>query len=269
MDTQQLDELKFLLKLLECSVHRAKLTGQNSPLKSFKDKNDICQRLGLEGLVDFSREIAELELAPPGRALLELDTKYLPIKDKELKVLQKIGKTSGKMAPSKISSSIVKAAERDTILQTFWERGYISVVTKPKKTNADVWLTDKGKECLSQVVSHFQQLRQSSSANSTDPIQENLVSIPDEPNAQHVLDCIQTLDLDLGTNNYLPIFHLREKLQPPLSRDALDQLLFELEDKGKIDLKSVVHSQDYTPEQIQMGIQQGAGSLLFFIQVMG
>ncbi|MEM6404236.1 MAG: transcription factor RcaD, partial [Cyanobacteria bacterium P01_D01_bin.116] len=72
---------------------------------------------------------------------------------------------------------------------------------------------------------------------------------------------------ELGTKDYLPLFYLREKLQPPLSRDELDQVLFQLQADDKIELSTLQEANAYTPEQIESGIEQNVGGPLFFISV--
>lgn len=254
-------ELKFLLKLLGCPDYRSPLTAPR--LEEFgkgKDRIKICQDLGKDGLVDFSREIAAVQIAPPGRALLEIATDQLPISTKELKVLQKIGRASGKTAPGKIRISSVKAAERDKILQSFRDRGLIEVQTKLRIKKAEVWLTDQGQECLDLVNKYFQSLRKSSGAQLSRPS-------ADKPADKEILQIIRDLDRQLGTENYLPIFHLRQKLQPPLYRDELDQALYRLQRQDKIELSSLQEARAYTPKQIDAGIPQDLGRRLFFIVV--
>ncbi|MFM6078716.1 MAG: transcription factor RcaD, partial [Dolichospermum sp.] len=126
MDTNQ---LKFLLKLLGCANYR---TGLSSGIfNGFKsEKNKICRDLGELEYVDYSREVATVKILPPGQALLKLDSTQLPIDDKELKVLGKIGKSSGKIAPSEIKVSGLKSDERDVILKTLSERGLIAAEIK-------------------------------------------------------------------------------------------------------------------------------------------
>lgn len=206
-------ELKFLLKLLGCPDYRSPLTAPR--LKEFgKGKDKICRDLGKDGLVDFSREIAAVQIAPPGRALLGIAADQLPISAKELKVLQKIGKGSGEIILSKIPSSIVKAAERDKILQSFRDRGLIEVETKLRSKKAEVWLTDQGQECLDLVNKYFQSLRKSLGAQLS-PLRTV------KPTDKEILQDIRDLDQQLGTGNYLPIFYLRQKLEPPLSKGRL------------------------------------------------
>lgn len=76
------------------------------------------------------------------------------------------------------------------------------------------------------------------------------------------MQIIRDLDRQLGTDNYLPIFHLRQKFQPPLSREQLDQLLYRLQRNDRIDLSSLQEVSAYTPEQIDAGIPQDIGGPL-------
>ncbi|PLZ07085.1 transcription factor RcaD [Fischerella thermalis] len=276
-------ELKFLLKLLGCSNYRASLSG--SVFKTFKGKDKICRNLGDRNLVDFSREIATVKILSPGQALLKLDPAELPITDQERKVLEKLSKTSGKIIPSKITS--LKAAERDTTLKTLSDRGLIEVELKIKRTKAEVWLTERGIEYLRDDYSpkgaatirldllnnYVRFLRKTlkvkpeqvstSAVHSTESGVETIINITDE----EILQTIQKLDKELGTDNYLPIFHLRQKLQPPLTRDELDKALYRLQRNDQIEFSTLLDPKPYTPEQVDAGIQQNVGGSLFFISV--
>jgi hypothetical protein len=281
MDT---NELKFLLKLLGCSNYRAGLT---TTFGSFTGKDKICRALGDRELVDYSREIATVKILSPGQALLNLPPGQLPITDKELKVLEKISKASGKIAPSKITSP--KATERDAILKTLSERGLIEAELQLKKVKAEVWLTERGIELLrddfiptkstNPVISqellgnYLRFLRKTlrvkpetvstlSTVNVESSV-EAIINITDE----EILQTIEKLDKELGTENYLPIFHLRQKLQPPLSRDELDQALYRLQRNDQIDLSTLVDPTPYIQEQVDAGIPQNIGGSLFFICV--
>ncbi|BAY97671.1 hypothetical protein NIES37_16150 [Tolypothrix tenuis PCC 7101] len=280
------NELKFLLKLLGCTNYRSSLSATTFDV--FKgDKNKICKSLGDRELVDYTREITTVKILPPGQALLKLDAAQVPITDKELKVLEKISKVSGKIAPSKITSP--KAAERDVILKTLSERGLIDAEWGIKKTKAEVWLTERGiaelrddyipKKGSNPVISldllnnYLRFLRKNlrvkpeqvsnSLPIATESALETISNISDE----EILQIIEKLDKELGTDNYVPIFHLRQKLQPPLSRDELDQALYRLEEANKIELSTLAEPRDYTPEQVEAGISQISGGSLFFITV--
>jgi hypothetical protein len=281
-------ELKFILKLLGCPNYRTGLSS--SIFDSFKsEKNKICRDLGELEYVDYSREIATVKILPPGQALLKLDSAQLPIDDKELKVLEKIGKSSGKIAPSEIKVSSLKSDERDAILKTLGERGLIAAEIKMKRVKAEVWLTERGIEFLrdeynphkgaNPVISlellgnYLRFLRKNLRVKPEQVstlVSDNMEShsdITSNISDEEILETIKKLDRELGTENYLPIFHLRQKLQPPLLRDDLDQVLYRLQKSDKIDFSTLQESSAYTPEQIDAGIPQNIGGQLFFIIV--
>ena len=237
--------------------------------------------------VDYSREIATVKILPPGQALLKLDSAQLPIDDKELKVLEKIGKSSGKIAPSEIKVSALKSNERDVILKTLGERGLIAIEIKMKRVNAEVWLTERGIEFLGDeynpegkanidfnlLGNYVRFLRKNLRINSEQVstlVSDNVASHSDinvNISDEEILETIKKLDRELGTENYLPIFHLRQKLQPPLLRDDLDQALYRLQKSDKIDFSTLQEVSAYTPEQIDAGIPQNIGGQLFFLIV--
>ncbi|MBD2214406.1 transcription factor RcaD [Nostoc linckia FACHB-104] len=271
------NELKFLLKLLGCTNYRSSLSA--STFDVFKgDKNKICKSLGDRELVDYTREIATVKILPPGQALLKLDAAQVPITDKELKVLEKISQASGKIAPSKITSP--KAAERDVILKTLSERGLIDAEWGIKKTKAEVWLTERG---IAELRDNYSPKKGSNPVISLEllgnylrflrkTLREKSDIIPPPPGGEAVSDeeilgIIEKLDKEMGTENYLPIFHLRQKLQPPLSRDELDQALYRLQKNDQLELSSLQEVSAYTPEQIDAGIPQNIGGSLFFLTV--
>lgn len=283
MDTNQ---LKFLLKLLGCANYRTGLSsGTFDGFKS--EKNKICRDLGELEYVDYSREVATVKILPAGQALLKLDLAQLPIDDQELKVLEKISKSSGKIAPSEIKVSGLKSDERDVILKTLSERGLISAEIKMKRLKTEVWLTERGIEVLRDkyipegkanidfnlLGNYVQFLRKNLRVKSeqvsilgSDNI-ESHSDIPSNISDEEILETIKKLDRELGTENYLPIFHLRQKLQPPLLRDDLDQALYRLQKSDKIDFSTLQESSAYTPEQIDAGIPQNIGGQLFFLIV--
>ncbi|MFN6514940.1 MAG: transcription factor RcaD [Nostoc sp. CreGUA01] len=271
MDT---NELKFVLKLLGFTDYRAGLNA----FDSFKtEKNKICKALGDRELVDYTREITAVKILPPGQAVLK-NPGEVPIADKELKVLEQIAKASGKIAPSKITSA-KKAAERDEILQVLSDRGLIEAERGIKKAKAEVWLTERGIEYLRDDYSpnkgsnpvlslellgnYLRFLRKTLRVSPPPPEDIADKEISDE----EILQIIEKLDKELGTDNYLPIFHVREKLQPPFSRDELDKALYRLQASDRIDLSSLLDPTPYTTEQIDAGILQKVGGSLFFITV--
>jgi hypothetical protein len=254
MNPTHLDELKFLLKLQECRNYRAYLT--HPCFQAFRAKDKICQNLAVDGLVEFSREIVAVKASPAGEALLKVPESDLPISAVELKLLRKTALK--KIAPSQLRMTKLSATERDVILQSFLNQGLIVAETRLKRQKAEVWLTPQGHASLAELLHHFQTLRQS-------PVSASPVPKPTEA---EVLETIQLLDREAGGHNYLPIFHLRQKLQSQLSRDELDEMLYQLQRHDQIELRAIVHTQDYTAEQLSAAIQTRSGSPLFFIKVI-
>jgi hypothetical protein len=279
MDT---DELKFILKLLGCANYRSSLSV--NPFKNLNRKDSICQKLGDRDLIDYTREIATVKILPPGKGILK-DPSQVPIAEKELKVLQTIGKTAGKIPPSQIT--FLKAAERNTILTALGERGLIQLEVKKARTKAEVWLTPRGIEYLrdeynpkGQAKIHLDLLNnylrflrknfvvKPEPVAISSPVTENTAAkTPQKFTDEDILEIIQKLDRELGTENYLPIFHLRQKLQPPLTRDELDQALYRLQGTDKIELSALQETCFYTLEQVDAAITQNIGASLFFISV--
>ena len=89
-----------------------------------------------------------------------------------------------------------------------------------------------------------------------------------KPDADAVLQQIKQLDQLTGSDNYLPIYHLREKLQPPLTREELDSRLYELQRDDCIELSSLHDQGDYSDAQMTAGIRQENQGYLFFVSVV-
>ncbi|MEL6321843.1 MAG: hypothetical protein AAFQ57_14530, partial [Cyanobacteria bacterium J06626_14] len=56
-----------------------------------------------------------------------------------------------------------------------------------------------------------------------------------------------------------------QSLQPPLTRDELDQALYRLQRNDMIELSSLQESAAYSSEQVDSGLKQDIGGPLFFI----
>jgi hypothetical protein len=92
---------------------------------------------------------------------------------------------------------------------------------------------------------------------------ETIINISDD----EVLETIRQLDQEFGTENYLPIFYLRQKLQPHLSREELDQALYRLQGDNHIELSTLAEPDKFNDEQLDAGISQRRGGVIFFITV--
>ena len=274
MDTK---ELKFLLKLLGQPDYRAKIT-ELSPTSGTKasERDKICRDLCDRLLIERAEDIVNLRIAPPGQSLLQLDSTTLPINEQELKVLKACEKET--ITPAKTG---IPAASRQQVISSLVERGFIKAV---KVNIKEVWLTQQGKDYLAteytpegnsnitqtQMGNYIRFLRNyfSTSPLKIEPSTATPTLFSDQkPSDEEILQIIIDLDKKWGTDNYLPIFHLRERLQPPLTRDELDQAIYRLQKQNRIELSALLEGGRYTSEQFDTGILVPGGSRLFFIIV--
>ena len=79
---------------------------------------------------------------------------------------------------------------------------------------------------------------------------------------------IVELDILTESDNYLPIYHIRDFYPQHFSKD-INQLLCELENKGKIALSALDAPGQFTEDQIDAGIFLNySGITLFFVFVI-
>ncbi len=283
----EINELKFLLKLLSFPDYRASLSKIAPNSKTpVAERERICRKLCDRELVDCACEITKFKIAPPGKELLKPDTDELSVTAEELKVLKASEKRM--ITPAKTG---IPEAQRQHVIQSLADRGLIQAGRRDKKIK-EVWLTEQGKEYLQQeyepkgagnialskkmLADYLQFLRESSSSSAPEFRQKAGVSSQEaaspqeaahKPSDEEILKTIDDLDWKLRTSNHLPIFYLRDKLQPPLSREELDQVLFRLEKNNHIELRAIEEAWRYSDEEFNAGIPQRLGSRLFFIRV--
>ena len=283
-------ELKFLLRLLEHPPDYRTLISKVKPNSGTKasQRDHACNNLCSKGLVERTEEIRRYQATPAGCNLLNLETDELPITPNELKLLRAAEKKSA--TPGQ--DSTVPAGDRQSLLHQLEGKGLISVGERRIK---DVWLTQRGKiylrdECvptttalmpLSMLRGYLIFLRQfinGAEATIATPSQpksseETAVNLTPSHQATEaitpdvVLKTIQQLEQQLGTDNYLPIFHLREKLQPLLTRESLDKILDELQMGNRIELGTLQDVSNYSEAEVEAGIPQNIGGPLFYISV--
>lgn len=273
------DELKFLLELLGCENYRAALSAKC--FNRFKQKPQLCQTLGDRGWIEYSQEVASIKLLPAGQSLLSLDTSNLPIDAQSLKVLQKVAAKSGKIRPQDISISSLKTADRQTSLKQLGDQGFVELEWKMQKAKGEVWLTSQGLEYLREdyhpkglrqtinldLLGYYVQFLRKTSATITATTHQPIALQPlSDLDDAGILNLIKTLDTELGTENYLPMFHLREQLTMP--RQALDEALYRLQRSDQIELSSLQETEAYTSAQIDAGIPQTIGGPLFFVSAI-
>lgn len=276
-------ELKFLLKLLGSPEYRTAISQLKPSEKTPTSERDrICRELSDRGIVSYSREVKQFKIEPAGKALLTQDTIELPLTEQQLMVLKACATESA--APGKLDK--IPVGDRQTIIQDLEAKGFI----KATKSNIkEVWLTDQGREYLrdeyqpsskgnltlssSQFQNYLHFMRKQMQRGVSEgelpapPKSPKSHERPAPPSDEDILQIIQDLDQEFSTDNYLPIFRLRERL-PSFSRDQLDQALYRLQQQDKIELSTLQEGKRYTSEQIDAGIPQPVGGPLFFIVVL-
>jgi hypothetical protein len=285
------DELKFLLTLLGCPSYRSPLAA--SHFAKFKGKAALCLGLAERRLVDYTREIASVKLLPAGQALLQLDPQQLPIDRDQLKLLAAVAKASGAGRGVKATQlRVTPASQRQPLLEALQGRGLIEAQVQPATKKAEVWLTPQGLDYLREdyvpkgnlpvlsldlLRNYLQFMRRStqlaSGLDSTAALSQRpeeaappTVQPAGEVNDGEILTTIQALDQALGTENYLPLFQLRQRLS--LSREVLDDALYRLQRGDRIELGALQEVTAYSSEEIDAGIPQTIGGPLFFVSVL-
>lgn len=269
-------ELKFLFKLLEFEDYRAPLSKiKLNPTVSEDELYRICRKLCDRGMVVCSYKVSKLKIAPPGKFLLEQDSANLPLTEQEFKVLQ--ASSEDTISPKETG---IPSEERQTVIQGLAERGLIKINTKDKKIK-QVCLTERGKEYLQyeyvpdgtssilnpELLTHYLQFLRTSFQEVAPAISKMTQTQTHTISDEKILLTIVELERQLAKDNRLPIFYLREKLHPLLSREEVDEVLYRLQQNDKIELDSLPATSAciFTSEQIEAGIIQESGSPLFFI----
>lgn len=267
MEKLEIKELKFLLVLLSYPEYRTRLTKIDqkriNPGTSAAGRDKICSELVDKGMLECNSEVAKFEIKSAGRELLKAEEYDLP--KYELRALQSASKENTPITPGKTGIPLDK---RQEVLKSLAERGYIKLEEKI----ADIWLSEQGKIFLRdqydpvhsspiglQLVKYYIEFLRQELSQKTDPG-------TGKPDDDDILEMIRELDQAYNTENYVPIFRLREKVQPPLSKEELNEALFRLVREDKIELSALQDNiSSYTNEQLATGIPQDIGGSLFFV----
>jgi hypothetical protein len=266
-------QLKLMLRLLSYPNYRAPLDKLKFQANiTLPERVRLCQDLRERGWLDFQQEIQNFTLAAPGQVLLKLDSRSLPVTPDERLILEASHKNllTLEALPPK-----VPADDRLRLVRNLVDRGLLKV---KKYQITDVWLTPTGlfylrDECQPQghtpwlsgdlLGLYLQFLR-----SAFDPTQTATWQSQDLLDGEKILQIIQDLNRDLNTDNYLPLFYLREKVQPPLSREELNQILYQLQRNDRLELCSIQEVSAYTPQQLKAAIPQRTGGSLFFVSLV-
>ena len=88
-----------------------------------------------------------------------------------------------------------------------------------------------------------------STAQPEEQVTPQTAELPDDENVDdnEIYQAIIDLDKKHSEDNYLPIFHLRNRF-PSLTREKLDRILYRLQAAGKIDFSTLASVEAYTTE---------------------
>ena len=265
-------ELKFLLGLLACPQYRSPLNQLPWRGKaSLTQGETLARSLQERGWVAYEQSIKQVALTPAGQVLLGLDNRALPVTPEEWLVLQACREKP--LDPIQLPPKVA-LLKRPQLLANLAERG---LLTLAKVQITEVWLTPQGLGYLRDQCQP-QGLKPSLSGDmlgtyvsflrsSLDP-QHPYFWPRDVLDLERVIETIDRLDQDLNTDNHLPLFYLREALQPPFSREQVNQALYELQRHDRLELISVQEVSTYTPSQLKAGIPQRTGGTLFFASLL-
>ena len=272
-------ELKFFLKLITKPNYRAKI-GEIKPNKdtSSAERDKICRSLYRSNYLDLTEKITKIRITDEGKILLKVDSTKLPVTSEENKAIKAFSKTDT-ITPGKIKN--IKPDRREEIINNLIDKGFIEAAEIKIES---VWLTEEGKKFLAtesslsgggnitfskkMLADYLGFIRNYYSHSPQDRARQNgQNSTTNKPKDEEILKTIIDLDAKLATDNYLPIFHLRNCLQPPLTREELDKALYRLQNDDKIELSSLAEVTAYSREEINAGIPQQVGGSLFFIIV--
>lgn len=275
----EIKELKFLLNLIGRENYQGKINELKPNSKTtIAETNKICRTLCDRELVACSETITKIKIHSAGKALLKVDANNLPITADELKILKACATkviTPGKTKvtpPKKRQELIASLAQRGLIVSAATKIEQVRLTERGKKTLLEEY-NAKGTnlvlslDLLDNYVRFLRKNLRSGSSQSQTKVSPKANINGKKPTDEEILQTIMELDRELGTNNYLPIFHLRNQLQPPLSRQELDDALYRLQRQDKLELSSLVETVHYTKEQMDAGIPQDVGGALFFLMV--
>lgn len=226
-------------------------------------RQEVIERLigrGFVGLVEAGgagtkpRKAAPLyQILPAGRAYVALAATPGAIAASDWPLLDWLAQQPGPVALKGLPRKGPPAKDRAGALERLTRQGLIRTETALSAKGGAVWLTERGQACLQDLAARLAALR------------KGAPPAPEKPDDDQVLAAIVALDREIGTGNYLPLFHLRARLQPPLARDELDQALRRLEQRGAVTLSTLQEGRQFSPAELAAGIPQVVGGPLFYI----
>lgn len=284
IDEMDIKEFKILLKLLQKEDYKS-IPSSINPNEKTKTPETLkwCRQLSNRNFVELTEEIEGVSITSTGKTLLKQQKCPEALTEKDWQVLQFFLNTSKILKPADIKIKGLKAPQRNEIIKKAVQRGFLKVnsykithvtltqvgqnflATEYLPRGGNITISSKMLEYFLCFLREYWQQNQGSDSDleSKKELRKNLPISTDEK----VLHTIIELDKELNTDNYLPIFHLRNKFQPPFTREQLDQSLYRLQSQNKISMDCLVKAAEYSETDYRAGIPTNIGGPLFFIMI--
>lgn len=280
----EIQYLRILLKLLGQNKYQGKIADikPNNQTK-IEATQKLCYELYDKELIKIEEKIISIKANKKNKQLLNTNKKENILENKILK--QCIDKNI------KVSEiKITPASKRDLLIEKLVKENLINISEK-KITHGE--LTEKGKQFLAEeylteglgnitltksllnnyltFIRHYYIPKNQEKISST----KHLISEVKDENINHnkpiisddILQTIIQLDRTFNTDNYLPIFYLRNEYKSVLQRHELDSMIFTLQKENKISLSRLVDASQYSVEEYDAGIPQSIGYPIFYLIV--
>ena len=280
-------QLKILLQLLGKNNYGGKIAEVKPTSKTtISQTRNLCQKLKQKQYIEVKEKIEAIAITKKGKA-------YIPqAKVNEKKILEKCLRSTCLVGKIKFKTALLK----QEIIEDLLSKDLIKI-SRSKIT--EVYLTPQGQQYLltecnllgkgnitlyKPLFNNYlqflcQNLLTSGELTPTttqvnddrDEKQNQSISIvkpKQKPNDGDVLQTIIDLDKQNNTDNYLPIFHLRRYYEEVMTREELDQILYNLQRENKLSLSRLIDGSKYSREEYQAGIPQKVGGVIFYLSYL-
>ncbi|MGI0482794.1 hypothetical protein ACN4EE_18660 [Geminocystis sp. CENA526] len=276
----EIQHLKILLKLLGQNNYQGKIGDIKPNTKTkIEETQKFCYKLWDSKLIHIQEKNITIKINNNGKKVL---TNKENRNQLEINILKKCEKTKIKIS----EINITPASKRDLLIDKLVRENLIDIVDK-KIIHGE--LTEAGKQYLAEeylaeglgnvslpkallnnyltFIRNYFMDKISSTKTITSTVEEENINPPKLITPDDILQTIIRLDRTVNTDNYLPIFHLRNEYKSVLSKDELNSMIFTLQKENKISLSRLVDASQYTEEEYDAGIPQSIGYPIFYLIV--